>query len=228
MTFTLGREQASQENYAMQIFELQQVLYELEAKQIATATMAENNNANADKFLKGLEKQHKLQSNAHEAEVSNLSRELEKSAKTTFGLAAEKERLEKEYDLILAQHNHDVENQAALRLELEERKAALNRTIRKHNLYKASLTFLRCGICLGPASRPSLLACGHMFCFKCITEWWEKADQKGEEEGMPPVCLCPNCRAPLNSKPKPFYNNGYDAVYNGVKEYRALKGKRMK
>ncbi|PTU24943.1 hypothetical protein P175DRAFT_0498048 [Aspergillus ochraceoroseus IBT 24754] len=55
---------------------------------------------------------------------------------------------------------------------------------------------LQCGICIRPLYEPFTLACGHTFCYGCLTSWFA--------EGRPNK-TCPDCRAPVKSQPAPAY-----------------------
>ncbi|KAH0630426.1 hypothetical protein JD844_013441 [Phrynosoma platyrhinos] len=46
---------------------------------------------------------------------------------------------------------------------------------------------LTCAVCLDLFTEPVLLGCGHCFCKKCITAFWDAQNS---------ACSCPECRAP--------------------------------
>ncbi|KAL4906510.1 hypothetical protein BDW74DRAFT_133763 [Aspergillus multicolor] len=55
---------------------------------------------------------------------------------------------------------------------------------------------IQCGICIRPLYEPFTLACGHTFCYGCLTSWF--AEGKNNK-------TCPDCRAPVKSQPAPAY-----------------------
>ncbi|KAF3388903.1 hypothetical protein F1880_003192 [Penicillium rolfsii] len=55
---------------------------------------------------------------------------------------------------------------------------------------------LQCGICIRPLYEPFSLACGHTFCYTCLTQWFSGGRSKR---------TCPDCRAPVKSQPAPAY-----------------------
>ncbi|KAL4927145.1 uncharacterized protein BDV17DRAFT_267609 [Aspergillus undulatus] len=55
---------------------------------------------------------------------------------------------------------------------------------------------LQCGICIRPLYEPFTLACGHTFCYGCLTSWF--AEGRNNK-------TCPDCRAPVKSQPAPAY-----------------------
>ncbi|KAL4978028.1 hypothetical protein BDW66DRAFT_130802 [Aspergillus desertorum] len=57
-------------------------------------------------------------------------------------------------------------------------------------------SLLQCGICIRPLYEPFTIACGHTFCYGCLTSWF--AEGKNQK-------TCPDCRAPVNSQPAPAY-----------------------
>ncbi|KAL3468343.1 hypothetical protein BJX64DRAFT_2716 [Aspergillus heterothallicus] len=56
---------------------------------------------------------------------------------------------------------------------------------------------IQCGICIRPLYEPFTLACGHTFCYGCLTSWFA--------EGRSNNKTCPDCRAPVKSQPAPAY-----------------------
>ncbi|KAL5050372.1 hypothetical protein BDW71DRAFT_173720 [Aspergillus fruticulosus] len=57
-------------------------------------------------------------------------------------------------------------------------------------------SLLQCGICIRPLYEPFTIACGHTFCYGCLTSWF--AEGKNNK-------TCPDCRAPVRSQPAPAY-----------------------
>ncbi|KNG84118.1 RING finger domain protein [Aspergillus nomiae NRRL 13137] len=55
---------------------------------------------------------------------------------------------------------------------------------------------LQCGICIRPLYEPFTLACGHSFCYSCLTSWF--AGGRSNK-------TCPDCRAPVKTPPAPAY-----------------------
>ncbi|KAJ5112311.1 hypothetical protein N7532_000356 [Penicillium argentinense] len=55
---------------------------------------------------------------------------------------------------------------------------------------------LHCGICIRPLYEPFTLACGHTFCYSCLSSWFAGGRSKR---------TCPDCRAPVKTLPAPAY-----------------------
>ncbi|KAL4890902.1 hypothetical protein BDV59DRAFT_183356 [Aspergillus ambiguus] len=55
---------------------------------------------------------------------------------------------------------------------------------------------LQCGICIRPLYEPFTLACGHTFCYSCLTSWFSGGRSNK---------TCPDCRSPVKSQPAPAY-----------------------
>ncbi|KAL3481653.1 hypothetical protein BJX99DRAFT_218742 [Aspergillus californicus] len=55
---------------------------------------------------------------------------------------------------------------------------------------------IQCGICIRPLYEPFTLACGHTFCYGCLTSWFAEGSSNK---------TCPDCRAPVKSEPAPAY-----------------------
>ncbi|EAW10214.1 uncharacterized protein ACLA_046800 [Aspergillus clavatus NRRL 1] len=57
-------------------------------------------------------------------------------------------------------------------------------------------TLLQCGVCIRPLYEPFTLACGHTFCYSCLTSWFGGGRSNK---------TCPDCRAPVKTQPAPAY-----------------------
>ncbi|KAL4878515.1 hypothetical protein BJY04DRAFT_110144 [Aspergillus karnatakaensis] len=55
---------------------------------------------------------------------------------------------------------------------------------------------IQCGICIRPLYEPFTLACGHTFCYGCLSSWF--AEGRSNK-------TCPDCRAAVKSQPAPAY-----------------------
>lgn len=55
---------------------------------------------------------------------------------------------------------------------------------------------LQCGICVRPLYEPYTLACGHTFCYGCLTSWFSSGRSHK---------TCPDCRAQVKVQPAPAY-----------------------
>ncbi|OKL64441.1 hypothetical protein UA08_00191 [Talaromyces atroroseus] len=55
---------------------------------------------------------------------------------------------------------------------------------------------LQCGICVRPLYEPYTLACGHTFCYGCLTSWFTSGRSHK---------TCPDCRAQVKIQPAPAY-----------------------
>ncbi|KAL1972378.1 hypothetical protein VTN31DRAFT_6792 [Thermomyces dupontii] len=58
-------------------------------------------------------------------------------------------------------------------------------------------SLIQCGICVRPLYEPYTLACGHTFCYGCLTAWFTSA-RNGRK-------TCPDCRAQVKAQPAPCY-----------------------
>ncbi|PWY86154.1 hypothetical protein BO70DRAFT_360968 [Aspergillus heteromorphus CBS 117.55] len=57
-------------------------------------------------------------------------------------------------------------------------------------------SLIQCGVCIRPLYEPYTLACGHTFCYSCLTSWFVGGRQNK---------TCPDCRAPVKAQPAPAY-----------------------
>ncbi|KAJ5666070.1 uncharacterized protein N7477_008518 [Penicillium maclennaniae] len=57
-------------------------------------------------------------------------------------------------------------------------------------------SLIQCGICIRPLYEPYTLACGHTFCYSCLSSWFSGGRSKR---------TCPDCRAPVITQPAPAY-----------------------
>ncbi|KAJ5143641.1 uncharacterized protein N7515_002428 [Penicillium bovifimosum] len=57
-------------------------------------------------------------------------------------------------------------------------------------------TLIQCGICIRPLYEPYTMACGHTFCYSCLSSWFAGGRSKR---------TCPDCRAPVKVQPTPAY-----------------------
>ncbi|CAL00672.1 hypothetical protein CBS63078_2372 [Aspergillus niger] len=57
-------------------------------------------------------------------------------------------------------------------------------------------SLLQCGVCIRPLYEPYTLACGHTFCYSCLTSWFVGGRHNK---------TCPDCRAPVKAQPAPAY-----------------------
>ncbi|KAJ5673825.1 hypothetical protein N7462_009264 [Penicillium macrosclerotiorum] len=57
-------------------------------------------------------------------------------------------------------------------------------------------SLIQCGICIRPLYEPFTLACGHTFCYTCLSSWFGGGRSKR---------TCPDCRAPVKTQPAPAY-----------------------
>ncbi|ODH33998.1 hypothetical protein ACO22_03221 [Paracoccidioides brasiliensis] len=72
--------------------------------------------------------------------------------------------------------------------------SGLLRTVQGHVEDIRSL--ISCGVCVKPLYEPFTLACGHTFCYSCLTQWFVSHRRKK---------TCPDCRAIVSTQPAPAY-----------------------
>ncbi|KAJ5915149.1 hypothetical protein N7454_011261 [Penicillium verhagenii] len=78
--------------------------------------------------------------------------------------------------------------------EFGEEASGLVNTLQGH--VDAIRGLIQCGICIRPLYEPFTLACGHTFCYSCLSSWFAGGKSKR---------TCPDCRAPVKTQPAPAY-----------------------
>ncbi|XP_039608989.1 tripartite motif-containing protein 16-like [Polypterus senegalus] len=68
-----------------------------------------------------------------------------------------------------------------------------------------------CSVCLDTLTDPVTILCGHNFCLKCLTDYWDQSQ----------VCRCPQCRHTFTLRPELKRNNLLNEVIKKFKK-RAL------
>ncbi|KAJ5907742.1 hypothetical protein N7495_000424 [Penicillium taxi] len=56
---------------------------------------------------------------------------------------------------------------------------------------------IQCSICTMPMHEPFTIACGHTFCYSCLSSWFTNSGQTKK--------TCPECRGPVRIAPAPSY-----------------------
>ncbi|XP_039598480.1 E3 ubiquitin-protein ligase TRIM47-like, partial [Polypterus senegalus] len=64
-----------------------------------------------------------------------------------------------------------------------------------------------CSMCLDIFSDPMSLSCGHSFCLKCLTDYWDQSQ----------VCSCPQCRHTFTTRPELHRNTVLNEVIKKLK-----------
>ncbi|KAG2466340.1 TRI25 ligase, partial [Polypterus senegalus] len=67
-----------------------------------------------------------------------------------------------------------------------------------------------CCICLDTLSDPVTILCGHSFCLRCLTEYWDQNQD----------CRCPQCRIYFTRRPKLHRNTALNGVIRKIKKPR--------
>ncbi|XP_067308804.1 E3 ubiquitin-protein ligase TRIM47-like isoform X2 [Pseudorasbora parva] len=67
-----------------------------------------------------------------------------------------------------------------------------------------------CSVCLHLLKDPVTIPCGHSYCMSCITDCWNKEDQKR-------VYSCPQCRQTFTSRPALYKNVMFAEIVEKVK-----------
>uniref|UniRef100_A0A8C4SS26 Uncharacterized protein n=1 Tax=Erpetoichthys calabaricus TaxID=27687 RepID=A0A8C4SS26_ERPCA len=65
-----------------------------------------------------------------------------------------------------------------------------------------------CSICLDTLTDPVTIPCGHNFCLKCLTDYWDQSQ----------VCSCPQCRQTFMLRPELKRNNLLNEVVKKLKK----------
>uniref|UniRef100_A0A8C4SQG4 Tripartite motif-containing protein 16-like n=1 Tax=Erpetoichthys calabaricus TaxID=27687 RepID=A0A8C4SQG4_ERPCA len=67
-----------------------------------------------------------------------------------------------------------------------------------------------CSMCLDTLTDPVSIPCGHSFCLKCLTNFWDQSE----------VCNCPQCRHIFTTRPELHRNTVLDVVVKKIKKPR--------
>ncbi|XP_039598662.1 E3 ubiquitin-protein ligase TRIM47-like, partial [Polypterus senegalus] len=65
-----------------------------------------------------------------------------------------------------------------------------------------------CSVCLDTLTDPVSLHCGHSFCLKCLTDYWDQSQ----------VCSCPQCRHTFTTRPELKRNTLLNEVIKKLKK----------
>ncbi|XP_051783820.1 tripartite motif-containing protein 16-like isoform X2 [Erpetoichthys calabaricus] len=65
-----------------------------------------------------------------------------------------------------------------------------------------------CSVCLDTMTDPVTIPCGHNFCLKCLTDYWDQSQ----------VCSCPQCRQTFMLRPELKRNNLLNEVIRKLKK----------
>uniref|UniRef100_A0A8C4THG5 E3 ubiquitin/ISG15 ligase TRIM25-like n=1 Tax=Erpetoichthys calabaricus TaxID=27687 RepID=A0A8C4THG5_ERPCA len=65
-----------------------------------------------------------------------------------------------------------------------------------------------CSVCLDTMTDPVTTPCGHNFCLKCLTDYWDQSQ----------VCSCPQCRHTFMQRPELKRNNLLNEVIRTLKK----------
>uniref|UniRef100_A0A8C4SXX3 Uncharacterized protein n=1 Tax=Erpetoichthys calabaricus TaxID=27687 RepID=A0A8C4SXX3_ERPCA len=61
-----------------------------------------------------------------------------------------------------------------------------------HTIHTTLINEVTCSVCLDTLSDPVSIPCGHNFCLKCLTDYWDHSQ----------VCSCPQCRHTFTTRPE--------------------------
>ncbi|XP_039608620.1 tripartite motif-containing protein 16-like [Polypterus senegalus] len=64
-----------------------------------------------------------------------------------------------------------------------------------------------CSVCLDPLTDPVTIPCGHNFCIKCLTNYWDQSQE----------CSCPQCRHTFTTRPELNRNTLLNEVVKKLK-----------
>ncbi|PYH47454.1 uncharacterized protein BP01DRAFT_216303 [Aspergillus saccharolyticus JOP 1030-1] len=90
--------------------------------------------------------------------------------------------------------NNGADNTNAPAINTGDNASGLFQTLQGHVDQIRSL--IQCGVCIRPLYEPYTLACGHTFCYSCLTSWFVGGRHNK---------TCPDCRAPVKAQPAPAY-----------------------
>uniref|UniRef100_A0A8C4TJK2 E3 ubiquitin/ISG15 ligase TRIM25-like n=1 Tax=Erpetoichthys calabaricus TaxID=27687 RepID=A0A8C4TJK2_ERPCA len=65
-----------------------------------------------------------------------------------------------------------------------------------------------CSVCLDILTDPVSLHCGHSFCLKCLTDYWDQSQE----------CSCPHCRRSFNMRPELNRNTVLNEIIKKLKK----------
>uniref|UniRef100_A0A8C4RFT4 Tripartite motif-containing protein 16-like n=1 Tax=Erpetoichthys calabaricus TaxID=27687 RepID=A0A8C4RFT4_ERPCA len=67
---------------------------------------------------------------------------------------------------------------------------------------------INCSVCLDTLTDPVSLYCGHSFCLKCLTNYWDQSQE----------CSCPQCREAFTTRPALHINTVLNEVIKKLKK----------
>ncbi|XP_051783657.1 tripartite motif-containing protein 16-like [Erpetoichthys calabaricus] len=67
---------------------------------------------------------------------------------------------------------------------------------------------ITCSVCLDTLTDPVTIPCGHSFCLKCLTDYWDQSQ----------VCSCPQCRHTFTTRPELNRNTLLNEVIKKLKK----------
>uniref|UniRef100_A0A8C4T7X0 E3 ubiquitin/ISG15 ligase TRIM25-like n=1 Tax=Erpetoichthys calabaricus TaxID=27687 RepID=A0A8C4T7X0_ERPCA len=69
---------------------------------------------------------------------------------------------------------------------------------------------ITCSVCLDTLSDPVSILCGHSFCLKCLTDYWDQSKE----------CSCPQCRRTFTTRPELHRNTVLNVLIKKIKKPR--------
>ncbi|OJK03800.1 hypothetical protein ASPACDRAFT_39419 [Aspergillus aculeatus ATCC 16872] len=90
--------------------------------------------------------------------------------------------------------NNGADNTNAPAITTGDNASGLFQTLQGH--VDSIRSLIQCGVCIRPLYEPYTLACGHTFCYSCLTSWFVGGRHNK---------TCPDCRAPVKAQPAPAY-----------------------